>query len=145
MTIMNKRTCLECIGKEECIANETVDTTFERKCHFDKYANLAQGNYEAFKRRALVRINKIMDDERLPFIEELSEYEGAFVNIEYTLPNGKKIKLLDDNDMYLAAQVENPELEICYGVVIDAGCIIIGSYDYEGSNAKLLLYRQRSL
>jgi len=42
----------------------------------------------------------------IPKIDELYTLEGSFVNLEYMLPSGKKIKFWDDNSIYLGNQVE---------------------------------------
>ena len=42
----------------------------------------------------------------MPEIKTLVPLYGAYVNLEYTLSNGEKIKLLDDTKIYLGNQVE---------------------------------------
>ena len=42
--------------------------------------------------------------ETLP-ITDLCQLNGAYVNLEYELPNGETIKLLDDSKIYPGCQV----------------------------------------
>ena len=39
-------------------------------------------------------------------LQDLNLLRGAYINLEYTLANGQKIKLLKDNDIYLGNQIE---------------------------------------
>lgn len=50
----------------------------------------------------------------MPTITTLSQLSGAYVNLEYTLPNGEKMKLLDDTKIYLGYQVEKVNSDRCY-------------------------------
>lgn len=43
----------------------------------------------------------------MPLVTTLCQLSGAYVNLEYTFLNGKKVKLLDDTKIYLGCQVEN--------------------------------------
>ena len=39
-------------------------------------------------------------------LTDLNLLSGSYINLEYTLPNGQKVKLLEDDKMYLGNQVE---------------------------------------
>ena len=52
-------------------------------------------------------------------LSDLNTLSGSYVNLEYTLPNGQKVKMLDDNDVYLGNQIEIQGSERCYGIVAD--------------------------
>lgn len=41
-------------------------------------------------------------------VQGLNLLNGFFVNLEYTLPNGQRVKLLKDYDIYLGNQIEIP-------------------------------------
>ena len=41
----------------------------------------------------------------MPRVEKLNALVGSYVNLEYPLPNGAKVKLLDDNVTYLGNQI----------------------------------------
>ena len=45
-----------------------------------------------------------MHIDGLPRVEKLNALVGKYVNLEYTLPNGQKVKFLDDQKTYLGNQ-----------------------------------------
>ena len=59
------------------------------------------------------------------------------------MPSGEKVKLLNDKNIYLGAQIEFANLGICYGVVADTGFILICSYGRDGQEPELIVYRRR--
>ena len=42
----------------------------------------------------------------MPNIEDLYLLHGEFINMEYPLPNGKYVKLLNNDETYIGNQVE---------------------------------------
>ncbi len=50
---------------------------------------------------------------------------------------------LNDNNIYLGAQIEFADLGICYGVVADTGFILLCSYSVNGSEPELIVYKKR--
>ncbi len=50
-------------------------------------------------------------------LTDLNLLNGSYINLEYTLPNGQKVKLLEDDKMYLGNQVEIDGKERCMGMV----------------------------
>lgn len=79
----------------------------------------------------------------LPEITELFELKGEFVNMEYTLLNGEKVKLLDDNKMYYGCQVEKESLERCYGLVADENYLLVCEYGLNGADPEIIVYKKR--
>ena len=66
------------------------------------------------------------------------------MNLEYTLPNGNKVKFLDDADMYLGSQLEcefGPGR--CFGLVANMNFLLVCTYEENGENPELILYKQR--
>lgn len=68
---------------------------------------------------------------------------GSYVNLEYTLPNGSRVKLLDDKRVYWADQVEIPGSERCYGVVADQNMLLVSTFNFDGSDPEILVYKKR--
>ena len=68
---------------------------------------------------------------------------GAYVNLEYPLPNGQTVKLLRDDKVYWANQIERPGNERCYGVVADEEFLLVCEYGCEGADPVILLYKKR--
>ena len=59
------------------------------------------------------------------------------------MPSGEKVKLLNDNNIYLGAQIAFADLGVCYGVVADTTFILICSYSVNGSEPEIVLYKRR--
>jgi len=76
-------------------------------------------------------------------IDELNLLNGFYVNLEYTLPNGNTLKLLNDNDAYLGNQIEIPNSDRCYGVATDAKYILVCEYGCDGSNPEIVMFKRR--
>ena len=77
-------------------------------------------------------------------VEDLYFLSGSYVNLEYKLPNGTAVKLLDDNTIYLGNQIEIPGSDRCYGIVGDADYILVCEYGCNGCNPEIILYRKRN-
>ena len=98
---------------------------------------------EEFKAQLIKELNTILDIEGLPNVENLNVLPGEFVNIEYTLPNGEKIKFLDDKKAYLGSQLESKSGDRCYGIVASMDFLLICTYEENGENPQLLNYKKR--
>lgn len=46
-------------------------------------------------------------------VDDLNLLIGSYVNLEYPLPNGQSVKLLEDNRVYWGNQIEIPGNERC--------------------------------
>ena len=79
----------------------------------------------------------------MPKITELCQLCGSFVNLEYTLPNGEKVKLFDDTKVYLGYQVEKAESDRCYGLVADNRNLLVCEYGSNGADAEIVVYKRR--
>ena len=72
------------------------------------------------------------------------ELVGAYVNLEYTLSNGKKVKFLDDEKTYLGNQLESEfGGERCFGILANMDFILISTYGTHGEDPELVLYKKR--
>lgn len=69
---------------------------------------------------------------------------GGYVNLEYSLPNGKSVKFLDDNATYLGNQLESEfGGDRCFGIVANMDFILIATYEANGENPELVIYKKR--
>lgn len=68
---------------------------------------------------------------------------GGYVNLEYLLPNGKRVKLLDDKRVYWTDQIERQDCEGYYGVVADDRILVVSTYGCEGEEPEILVYKKR--
>ena len=99
--------------------------------------------YQQFKQKLMGEINALLATQGIRVIVGLFELVGEYVNLEYLMPSGEKVKLLNDKNIYLGAQIEFTDLGICYGVVADTGFILNCSYSVNYSEPELIIYRKR--
>lgn len=101
------------------------------------------GQFEAFKKQLLGEINAL-HIEGMPKVEKLNALMGSYVNLAYRLPNGVSVKFLDDQKTYLGNQLES-ELggERCFGILANMDFIVVCTYEAEGANPELVLYKKR--
>ena len=77
-------------------------------------------------------------------VDKLNALVGKYVNLEYQLPNGQKVKFLDDQKTYLGNQMESEfGGDRCFGILADMDFIIICTYEKDGENPELLIYKKR--
>lgn len=112
--------------------------------YWKRYDELSDnGQFEEFKRQLIWEINDL-HIEGMPKVEKLNALVGKYVNLEYVLPNGEKVKFLDDRKTYLGNQLESEfGGEKCFGVLADMDFIMICTYEDQGTNPELLLYKKR--
>lgn len=136
--------CSKCQMKSRCSGcAETCGKPFGGKCIAAEYIKaFGKEPYEQFKGKLLDEVNVVLSSLDLPKAEQLVELLGAFVNLEYKLPNGEKIQFLENNNVYLGCQIELSE-NICIGVIADMSFIIVSQYETDGVNPELLLYKKR--
>ncbi len=112
--------------------------------YWKRYDELSDnGQFEEFKLKLMNEINELQI-EGLPKVEKLNALVGKYVNLEYRLPNGKMVKFLDDQKTYLGNQLESEfGGERCFGVLANMDFIMICTYDENGRNPELVLYKKR--
>ncbi len=80
----------------------------------------------------------------MPKVNDLNALEGSFVNLEYILPSGKKVKFLDDNRVYLGNQLEcDSNNDRCFGVIAGTDFLLVCTYGENGKDAELVMYKKR--
>ncbi len=100
-----------------------------------------KGRFNEIKAKLVREFNTLLHIEGLPRVENLNVLSGEFVNLEYTLPSGEKVKFLDDNATYLGNQLEGESK--CYGIVANMDFLLVCTYEENGENPELLMYRKR--
>ena len=112
--------------------------------YWKRYEDLSDGGqFEAFKKQLIEEINAL-NIEGMPKVQALNALVGQFVNLEYRLPNGTKVKFLDDQTTYLGNQLESEIAEgLCFGVLANMDFILISTYEKDGANPELILYKKR--
>jgi transcriptional regulator with XRE-family HTH domain len=102
-----------------------------------------EGQFDEFKQQLMDEINDL-HIEGMPKLDKLNALVGKYVNLEYRLPSGAHVKFLDDQTTYLGNQLES-ELgdSRCFGVLANMDFILICTYEAEGANPELILYKKR--
>lgn len=76
-------------------------------------------------------------------VTELYEHEGAFVNLEYTLPSGQTVKFWDDKKIYYVNQLCKHGSDRCFGLVGDESHLMVCEYGDEGNDGDIVVYKRR--
>lgn len=84
---------------------------------------------------------KIKDMET---VTSLNELKGSFINLSYTLPSGQVIKLWDDDKIYLGNELCKKGSDRCYGLVADENYLLVCEYGNQGSDAEIIVFKQRN-
>ncbi|MGX8698704.1 MAG: zinc ribbon domain-containing protein [bacterium] len=112
--------------------------------YWKRYKELGDnGAFEAFKRQLVEEINALQIPG-LPQVEKLNALVGSYVNLAYRLPSGAAVRFLDDRTTYLGTEL--PSLfggDRCFGVLASMEFILVCTYEEEGKNPELVLYKKR--
>ena len=139
-----------CVGHmvSESVTEEQARTYMKQMLpqldYWKRYEELSDnGQFEAFKKQLIDEINSL-NIEGMPRVEKLNALVGKYVNLEYPLPNGLCVKFLNDQTTYLGNQLE-PESggDRCFGILANMDFILVCTYEKEGANPELVLYRKR--
>ena len=95
-------------------------------------------------RDLVIREFNALHIEGMPEVKELNALVGGYVNLEYSLPNDKTVKFLDDGATYLGNQLE---CELggngCFGIVANMEFLHVCTYEENGENPELVIYKKR--
>lgn len=131
-------------GFTEEQAREYMKKMLPNLNYWKRYEELSDGGeFEAFKKQLIDEINAL-EIEGMPKLDGLNALLGSYVNLEYTLPSGRKVKFLDDNVTYLGNQLECLfGGDRCFGVLANMEFILVCTYEENGTNPELVLYKKR--
>ena len=112
--------------------------------YWKRYDELSDnGQFETFKKQLIEEINALQI-EGMPKVENLNALVGKYVNLEYRLPNGEKVRFLDDRTTYLGNQLESAfGGGRCFGVLANMDFILVCTYEADGADPELVLYKKR--
>ena len=125
----------------------TQGCPFGKQCFVAKYI-LTGGkeNYEIFKSQLISEINEL-NIPGMPKIKDLNPLIGAFVNLDYPLPNGKNTQFVNNDEIYLGNQVESEfndgELIRCFGILANMNFILVSEYGANGDDPEIIVYKKR--
>lgn len=125
-------------------AREYMKQILPKLDYWKRYEELSDdGQFEAFKKKLMEEINEL-HIEGMPKVEKLNALVGKYVNLAYRLPGGASVKFLDDQTTYLGNQLESEfDRERCFGILANMDFIMVSTYEAEGTNPELLLYKKR--
>ncbi|MBP1565302.1 MAG: helix-turn-helix domain-containing protein [Oscillospiraceae bacterium] len=139
--------CVKNMVSEEHSEEEVrsyLKATLPNLNYWKRYKELG-GNeaFEEFKKLLIDEINSL-NIEGMPKLTKLNALVGSYVNLEYRLPNGKTVKYLDDNTTYLGNQLECEfGGDRCFGIVANMDFILICTYEKNGENPEIVIYKKR--
>lgn len=112
--------------------------------YWKRYEELSDdGQFEAFKKQLIREINDL-HIEGMPKVERLNALVGSFVNLAYPLPSGVSVRFLNDGTTYLGNQLESEfGGDRCFGVLVNMDFILVCTYEADGKNPELVLYKKR--
>ena len=112
--------------------------------YWKRYAELGGGQrFEELKKKLIDEFNAL-NIEGMPKVERLNALVGGYVNLEYRLPNGEKVKFLDDGATYLGNQLESEfGGDRCFGILANMDFLLVAAYGEGGSDPELVLYKKR--
>ena len=141
--------CDECPRyKKNCAGcQETNGSPFGKKCFIAQYISSGgKEKFEEFKNQLIKEFNDLKI-EGMPEIKDLYPLNGEYVNLEYSLPNGSKVKFLNDDESYLGNQVEcmfnDGTIKKCFGIVGNMNFLLVSEYEENGLNPELITYKKR--
>ena len=131
-------------GFSEEQARAHLEQTLPKLDYWKRKEQLSDGGrFEDLKRQLIDEIN-VLHIEGMPKVEKLNALVGSYVNLEYPLPSGKKVRFLDDRTTYLGNQLESRlDDGRCFGVLANMDFILVCTYGAEGADAELVLYKKR--
>lgn len=139
--------CVKNMASEEyseAEVREYLKSTLPKLDYWKRYEELSDnGEFEEFKKLLIEEINAL-NIEGMPKLTKLNALVGSYINLEYRLPNGKTVKYLDDNTTYLGNQLKSEfGGDRCFGIAANMDFILICTYEENGENPELVVYKKR--
>lgn len=139
--------CNECPIKNCAGCEKTCGKPFGGNCFAYKCITLGgMDSFNQYKNKLISEINEL-NISGMPEIDNLYCLKGSFVNLEYPISDGIKIKLLKDENIYLGTPVKcefnDDTIERCYGIIGSTDFIIVAEYGENGSDPELIMYKKR--
>lgn len=130
--------CTRCPGRAACKGcAETDGHPFGSECVAALYARQGKEALETFKARLIAAFNALPIPDMEP-VTHLNALKGSYINLEYTLPNGQRMKFWDDNKIYFGNQQHKKDSDRCYGVAADDTYLLVSEYGCDGADAEIV-------
>lgn len=143
--------CSECSMKEHCGGcGETDGNPFGGSCMIalccKKEGCVNCGHSFEASCKLKEQLIKEFNALAIPDMEEvraLNALPGSFINLEYTLPGGQKIRFWDDSRVYIVNQLCKKGSDRCYGLTADEDYLLVCEYGENGSDPEIVVYKRR--
>lgn len=125
-------------------ARDHMKKTLPTLDYWKRYEELSDdGQFDRFKEQLIKEINAL-NIEGMPEVKTLNALVGSYVNLSYPLPSGVSVKFLNDQTTYLGNQLECEfGGDRSFGILANMDFIMVSTYEAEGANPELLLYKKR--
>ena len=129
----------------ESEVREYLRAALPRLDYWKRFQELSDGGaFETFKQTLIGEINAL-NIEGMPKLDKLNALVGSYVNLPYRLPNGNTVRFLDDNATYLGNQLAcESGGRRCFGVLANMDFILVCTYEEDGKDPELVIYKKRS-
>ena len=97
-----------------------------------------------FTEEEWIRMFNALQIPHMDPVTHLNCLPGDFINLEYTLPSGKTIRLLDDSKTYYGAELCKKGSQRCYGLAARDGYLLVCEYGDQGSDPEIVVYKRVS-
>ncbi len=81
--------------------------------------------------------------EDMSRVTELYSLQGSFINLEYPLPGGQRVKFWKDNDIYLGTQLPKNNSDRCYGLTANEEYLLVCEYGENGADRQIVAFKKR--
>ncbi len=136
--LLKSKKCEGCLVTNGC--------PFGKECFISNYIKIGgKENFDVFKKELISEFNSL----NIPGlkVENLYPLNGSSVNLEYLLPSGKKVKFLNDDEIYLGNEIEcefsDGEINKMFGIIANTNFLLVSEYDCGGLNAEIIVYKRR--
>lgn len=120
---------------------ETNGKPFGGECIVAVYCQKGDSALCEFKKSLITAFNAL-NIEDMEEVTDLNALKGEYVNLEYLLPGGQKVKFWDDNRIYFGNQLCKKDSDRCYGLVADEKYLLVCEYGENGSDAEIVIYKR---
>ncbi len=132
--------CDKCEWKSGCAGcAETDGCPFGGTCVVARCYQKNGQAFEEFKKKLIAAFNALSIED-MDEVTDLNALPGSFINLEYTLPGGAKVKVWDDKRVYLGNQLCRHGSDRCYGLAADERYLMVCEYGEAGSEADLVAF-----
>lgn len=132
--------CTKCEAIHECKGCKE-GRPFGEECIVAAYCRKGQNALHEFKKKLIDTFNAL----NIPDMEEVTDLnalKGSFINLEYTMPNGERMKFWNDNKIYLGNQLHKIGSDRCYGIAADEKYLMVSEYGDYGTDAEIIIFKR---